>query len=182
MGTANFKSMDDFPLIVADDSYCKVCPECGVTNGKDAGKCDVCGCDLANVEAVYDELGMQDICRDMETVAKWLTDAQPFYDVTVQSGYYAGLQFYVDCKYYDIESMDNEDAQCEFGLCRSVMLRKFESAGNMIRRELKKAKAELGLMELGVTARFSNGETLYTEIKPDMPKRAALKVALAKVA
>ena len=93
-----------------------------------------------------------------------------------------GLQFYVDEKYCDVEDMDNEDARMEFGKCRSKMLRKYTSEGNWLRRALQKAKAELGLMELGVVAHFSNGETMYTEIKPDMPKREALKVALASVA
>ena len=28
MATGNFKSMSDFHLIVADDIYTKICPEC----------------------------------------------------------------------------------------------------------------------------------------------------------
>lgn len=84
----------------------------------------------------------------------------------------------VDEKYWNIEDMDNEESQYEFGMCRSKMLRKYQVEGNWLRRALKKAKEELGLIEVGVVGRFSNGETLYTEIKEDMTKRAALKVAV----
>lgn len=178
MSTANFKSMSDFPLIVAKDEYCKVCPECGFTQAPDAAKCDECGCNLSEVDSVHDELAMDDIVRNMEARAKELNEYLTFYSVSVESGYYSGLQFYVEEKYYNVEDMDNCESQDEFGLCRSKMLRKYKSEGNWLRRELRKAKDELGLVELGVTARFSNGEVWYTEIKPDMPKREALKVAV----
>ena len=178
MSTANFKSMKDFPLIVAANEYCKVCPECGCTQASNAAKCDECGCDLSGVDSVYDEWTMNDIVRNMETKAKELNEYLTFYTVSVESGYYSGLQFYVDEKYSDVEEMDNDESNYEFGMCRSKMLRKYKSEGNLLRRALQKAKEELGLMELGVVYRFGNGEVMYTEIKPDMPKRAALKVAV----
>ena len=182
MSTANFKSMKDFPLIVAGDEYIKICPECRITNGKTAEKCEECGCDLSGVEPVYDEIGMMDISANMEGKAKELNEYLTFYTVSVESGYYSGLQFYVEEKYCNLEEMDNEESNYEFGMCRSKMLRKYKSEGNWLRRELQKAKADLGLMELAVSARFDNGETWYAVVKPDMPKREALKVALASVA
>lgn len=178
MATGNFKAMRDFPLIVAGDETCKVCPECGCTQASDAVKCDECGCDLSSVDSVYDEWTMQDVCRNMETKANELNEYLTFYTVSVESGHYSGLQFYVDEKYWRIEEMDNAESQDEFGMCRSAMLRKYKSEGNWLRRALQKAKKELGLKELGVVARFGNGEVMYTEIKPDMPKREMLKVAL----
>ena len=178
MSTANFKSMSDFPLIVAEDEYTKICPKCGCGQGGTPDKCECCGADLSGVDSVYDEWAMDYIGRNMETKAKELNEYLTFYTVSVESGYYSGLQFYVEEKYYNVEDMDNCESQDEFGLCRSKMLRKYKSEGNWLRRALQKAKEELGLMELGVVARFSNGEVMYTEIKPDMPKRAALKVAV----
>lgn len=178
MATGNFKTMRDFPLIVATDEYTKICHECGCGQGGTTDKCECCGADLSGVDSVYDECAMDFIVSNMETKAKELNELLTFYTVSVESGYYSGLQFYVDEKYWHIEDMDNDESQEEFGLCRSKMLRKYKSEGNWLRRALHKAKDELGLMEFGVYARFSNGEVMYTEIKPDMPKRAALKVAV----
>ena len=182
MATGNFKTMRDFPLIVADDEYTKVCPECGCGQGGTPDKCEICGADLTNVESFYDEFGMSERAKEMEKKADEMNECLTFYTVSVESGYYRGLQFYVSEKYCDLENMDNEESNYEFGMCRSKMLRKFKSEGNWLRRELQKAKADLGLMELGIVARFSNGEVMYTEVKPDMPKRAKLKVALNSVA
>ena len=178
MATANFKSMRDFPLIVANDEYTKICPECGCDQGGTPDKCECCGADLTAVESIYDEWGMQDRIKDMESKAEELNEYLTFFTVSVESGHYSGVQFYVDEKYYDLTTWTNDESQDEFGLCRSKMLRKFKSEVNWLNRALRKAKDELGLVELGVAARFSNGETWYTEIKKDMPKRAALKVAV----
>ena len=176
MSAANFKSMDNFPLIVAGEEYVKVCPECGVSNGNDADVCEDCGASLADVDSVYDEWGMDSMASEMNHAAEDLNFYLRFHEVSVESGYYSGVQFYVHEK-YDVESMDNEDTNYEFGMCRSVALRKYKSEVNFICRKLREAKDNLGLMELGVTARFSNGEVWYSEIKPDMPKRTALKIA-----
>ena len=164
MSCPNFKSMMDFPLIVTEDHYIKVCPECGLTQDSNAEKCEDCGCDLTDVSAIFDEFESDYLCKAMEKVAERLNTEQPFYNVTVESGYYCGAQFYVEDKYWKIEQMENEESQEEFGLCRSAMLRKYKSVGNMIRRELRKAKQDLGLWELGIVAQFHNGETMYTKV------------------
>lgn len=173
MATANFKTMRDFPLIVAYNRYTKICPECGCGQCGTPDKCEICGADLSAVEEICDEVGMQDLVKDMEDKADALNENLTFYEVSVRGGYYTGVQFYVDEKYWKLEDMDEEDAQEEFGMCRSDMLRKWEDECNWLRGALRKAKKELGLMELGVSARFSNGETLYTEIKDDMQKTDA---------
>lgn len=164
MSCPNFKSMMDFPLIVTEDRYVKICPNCGLTQDSTADKCEECGSDLTEEKEIFDECGNQYLVGEMEKVAQRLNAAQPFYNVTVEGGYYCGVQFDVDEKYWKIEQMDNEESQEEFGMCRSLMLRKYKAAGNLIRRELRKARADLGLIELAVVGRFSNGETLYSKV------------------
>jgi hypothetical protein len=156
--------MMDFPLIVTEDRYIKICPECLCGQDSEKDKCEICGCDLTEVEGIFDECENQYLLGEMEKVAKRLNTEQPFYTVSVDSGNYCGLQFYVEDKYWKIEQMDNEESQEEFGMCRSKMLRKYKTAGNLIRRELRKAKYDLGLWELGIVAQFSNGETIYTKV------------------
>ena len=180
MATGNFKTMTDFPLIVKGAEYIKVCPECYLSNSSDADKCE-CGCDLSEEEAIVDESECTYIIGEMEKVADALNEAQPFYKVTVESGYYSGVQFYVEAKYWKLEEMDNEESRDEFGMCRSEMLRKFKVAGNTIRKGLRKAAEELGLDELLVAARFSNGETWYSKVDPKKGPtlRQAAKMAIA---
>ena len=181
MATANFKTMADFPLIVGSETYIRVCPECGISNEATAEKCEECGCDITGTDAILDDWYCEDLAQQMKKVADELNNAQPFYKVTVESGYYSGIQFYVDEKYCDIEDMSNEESQDEFGMCRSKMLRKYKVAGNMIRKGLYKAKDELGLDELVCTARFSNGEAWYSKVdtRKPLPVKVAVKAAIA---
>ena len=100
----------------------------------------------------------------------------------VRSGYYVGVQFYVEEKFYGkIEDYTNEDTQCEFGMCRSKTLRKYKTECNKIRRELLKAREDLGLIQLGCIGIFSNGEAVYTKIDPEKGPtvRQAAKMAIA---
>ena len=163
MSTSNFHHMEDFPLIVAENMFVRVCPDCGVANERGAEKCD-CGCDLSCVEEEYDQLAMDGLVSDMERVAAELNDAQQFFEVSVKSGYYSGVQFYVEDRHGDVTTYDNEGAKYEFGVCRSEMLRRFKVAGNRVRRGLHKAKKELGLDEIVCYARFSNGECVYRRV------------------
>lgn len=181
MATANFKTMADFPLIVSDDIREKICPECGLGNCEDADKCEDCGCDISEVKTVIDNFLCSERAREMEKVAEELNEVQDFYTVSVESGYYAGLQFYVEGKYWHIEDMSNEESRDEFGVCRSEMLRRYKVAGNKIRRGLYKAAKDLGLDTLVCTARFSNGEAWYTKVEPNkpLPIRVAIKAAIA---
>ena len=181
MATANFKTMHDFPLIAANDVYSKICPECGLSHGEDDDKCSECGCDLTDVEVVVDDWACEDIYKMMVKAAERMNDAQPFYKVTVESGYYCGAQFYVEDLYDGIEDFTNEYARDEFGLCRSEMLRRYKVAGNKIRKALYAAKDELGLDELVCIGRFSNGEAVYEKVdsKKGLTLRQKAKAAIA---
>lgn len=180
MATPNFKTMANFPLIVKGEEYLKICPKCHISNSTDVEKCE-CGCDLTEVEVSLDDCECDYVMKEMDKVAAELNDIQPFYTVTVESGYYSGIQFYVDARYGDVTELDNSDSQYEFGMCRSKMLRKFKVAGNKIRKALYKAKDALGLDELICTARFSNGEAWYSRVdtRKPIPLRIAAKAAIA---
>ena len=181
MSAPNFHTMADFPLIVAETEYIKICPECHTGMDSSTDKCEFCGCDLSEVEPIYDDFRNEEITHMMDEVAAELNEAQPFYSVSVESGYYTGVQFYVDCKYCDMEAFTNEEAREEFGMCRSEMLRKFKVARNTIRRRLYKAKDEIGLDELLCTAMFSNGEAWYQKVdtRKPLPLKVAVKAAIA---
>jgi hypothetical protein len=173
--------MANFPLIVADDPKCKRCPECGMCNAPDDKECGECGASLEGVEEQFDDLAMEDITSEMERTAEKMNEGLLFHNVEVKSGYYVGVQFYVEEKYNKLEDFTNEDTQYEFGMCRSKTLRKYETECNKIRRELHKAREELGLELLGCIGIFSNGEAVYTKIDPKKGPtvRQAAKMSIA---
>lgn len=164
MSAPNFKTMMDFPLIVADYQYCKICPECGCGQDPENEKCECCDADLTEVEERVDEILCQETTNEMEKVAARLNEVQPFFKVTVESGYYCGVQFFVENKNDPVEDMENDDTNYYYGMCRSKAMRKEKAAGNLIRRELRKAKDELGLIELACLGIFSNGEAVYEKV------------------
>ena len=56
MSAPNFHTMADFPLIVAETEYIKICPECHTGMDTSTDKCEFCGCDLSEVESIYEIL------------------------------------------------------------------------------------------------------------------------------
>jgi ribosomal protein L40E len=164
--------MRNFPIIATDTPHCKFCPKCGDWNPEDAETCESCGAPLGDAEC--DELATEDLCRSMTRAADAIGGLM-FHKVTVESGYYCGIQFYVEELYEDAEDFTNEDSNHEFGLCRSAMLRKLKSERNRISRELRKAAADLCLDELIVVGRFSNGECLYSRVHGTPTVRQAAK-------
>lgn len=102
----------------------------------------------------------EDDFRGAKELAENFSRDLEFFDVTVESGYYESFQFYVESRHGDVEDMDNEDTHYYFDLCRSKALRKEASELRKIRRWLMARKAG-GYNEVGIVARFSNGETWY---------------------
>lgn len=166
MSAPNFKTMADFPLIVAESHYRKVCPVCRLCNCDDADTCKKCGADLTDVQAEYDDLAGEDDYENMSWYAKKANEDQDFYTVTVESGYYTGLQFYVTAKYDedDVERMDDDDCDYEFGKTKAEALADLRAAAETVRKELECAKEELGLTELSCIGVFSNGEAVYRKV------------------
>lgn len=114
------------------------------------------------------EMEMQEEADEAKRLAEDFTENLRFHDVTVISGYYNGVQFFVEEKnsaVFDLDKdskycIDNEDAHYYYGECRSKVIRAADAEKRKIRRWLENLKSN-GYEILAVTARFSNGETLY---------------------
>lgn len=171
MGTCNFHSMKNFDLWAVDDFYFKVCPECGF-GGQDGDECEYCGADLSDVDPEFDDVAelvfYEDVLRDLEEINAGLL----FHEISIKSGYYAGLQLYVELNHAadnagftedGPEYVDNESARYYFDLYRSQAIRKYEAEQRKINRILAKIGAAYGMDKLAIYARFSNGETWYTK-------------------
>ena len=107
--------------------------------------------------------------REAERLAEEFTDSLVFHNVTIEGGYYDGFQFWIEEKYsgqFDLDKdseycIDNEDAHYYFDMCRSKAIRAADAEKRKIAKWLEKVAAENGYSILVVTARFSNGETIY---------------------
>lgn len=86
-----------------------------------------------------------------------------FHKITLRSGYYTGVQFYVEVEHDLTEDKDytNDDCHYYFDCCRSVAYRKYEAEIRKINRKLAALGKEYGFQEYVCTARFSNGEAWY---------------------
>lgn len=161
MGTCNFWTMENFDLwaVGSDRFYSKCCPECNF-GGLEGDVCEYCGADLADVSEEFDEIAemvfYEDLLADLEEENAGLL----FHEITIKSGYYEGLQLYVETRHY-VEEYDNDDTQYYFGLCRSVARRKYAAEQRKIGKILERLGAAYGMDQLAVYARFSNGETWY---------------------
>ena len=172
MSTANFWSMNNFPLWARDFyTEVKICPECHLMQEKENNQCDECGYDLSDIEVedYYDEWVAQDTCATIQKELENINNDLIFHKIELKDGYYSGVQFYCGTKDFDEDKngeldLDNDDAHYYYDMCRSQARRKYKTEINKINKLLKKLGTEYGFDAYGVSARFSNGETWYTKI------------------
>lgn len=175
MGTCNFWTMKNFDLwaIPNDCFYFKFCPDCGFSAGDDETECSECSADLSDVRPVYDEWAAEIFCDELQNDLDTENKNLLFHKISIRSGYYAGLQLYVELSSYadqagftddGPEYVDNESARYYFDMYRSQAVRRYESEQRKVNKILDRIGRAYGMDKLGVYARFSNGETWYTKI------------------
>ena len=91
-------------------------------------------------------------------------DSLTFHELQFKSGYYDGVQIYVEEKENPHE-LDNEDCQYYYDMCRSKAIRKYDSEVRKINRWMEKVAPEYGWRELHCLGIFSNGEAIYEYAK-----------------
>lgn len=87
-----------------------------------------------------------------------------FHEITFKSGYYKGIQLYVEEKENPYE-LDNEDCRYYFDMCRSEAIRKYDTEIRKINRWMDNVAVEHGWRELNCIGIFSNGEAIYEYAK-----------------
>lgn len=107
-----------------------------------------------------------------------------FYQITLRSGYYCGVQFYVEMTSWADEAgfdedgatrwADNESCRYYLDMYLSEAKRKFETETRKVNRLMAKMADAWGFEEYVCVARFSNGEAMYAKASN---KRARLKAA-----
>ena len=139
MGAANFKQMDKFDLWVYEPDFCVDLPE--------------------NPEEWDYDQDYEDFTHNFDSLPKPNTD---FFDISLTSGYYSGVQIYVDYKpdLCDPKHLTNEDTRYFLDLPLSVAKRRHEAEIKRIQKWLARL-GRIGAVKLISVARFSNGEVWY---------------------
>lgn len=104
------------------------------------------------------------LVRDIEEALESLNRSFLFHKISVESGHYYGIQFYVE-ESYDLDELDNDDCRYYFDMFRSVAIRRHTSETNKINRILSRMADEYGFEEVFCSSVFSNGEAVYTPVK-----------------
>ena len=91
-------------------------------------------------------------------------DSLTFHELQFKSGYYSGVQIYVEEKDNPHE-LDNDDCNYYYGMCRSKAIRKYEAEIRKINRFMDNVAPEYGWRELHCLGIFSNGEAIYQYAK-----------------
>lgn len=161
MSTANFKTMENFPLYVTDAPEVPVCPLCGAQfEDENSHECECCDY-TGEPEMTTDPFFYDDLFYGLKEPLEELNDSLLFYRVSLESGYYCGVQFYVEEKTDLPQELDNEDCRYNWDLCRSVAIRKEERERRRIIRKLDALALTYGFQKIVCVGIFSNGEAIY---------------------
>lgn len=83
-----------------------------------------------------------------------------FHSMEFKSGYYAGVQLYINTMENPHE-LDNEDCKYYYDMCRSQAIRKYEAEIRKINKWMEKVAVQYGWKKLNCLGVFSNGEAVY---------------------
>lgn len=98
--------------------------------------------------------------EELETEADRKNEDLLFHKISVRSGYYTGMQFFVETVGEIPEDCDNNECHYNWNMFRSVAIRKYEAEQRKIRCWMKQTAQYYSMTCLEVSGRFSNGETL----------------------
>ena len=154
MSTPNFETMRNFPLFIWEVQT----PEQAELDEYEMDETDY-------IQMEYDDQTMY-----MKEVIKELTDKTPlqFHDIEIKSGYYSGLQLYVNDNkdgYGIPEENDNYTCNMVWNTCRSKAIRAYKSEVNKVKKILKEIAKRTGMTQLECIGIFSNGEAVYRKVE-----------------
>lgn len=156
MSCPNFTTLKDFPLIVYKFDYKTAKEEYERYYSEP----------YTQEMAFYDEEAEIDAFNEE---VKEFADTLKYYKLELKSGYFEGVQFYVEdaCEYWaldDLDDLTDEDAEDLFGekaaTIRLEVAQEKQKILDFMREYLRRGWTELSLRGI-----FSNGEAVYKEIK-----------------
>lgn len=99
--------------------------------------------------------------EELETEADRTNEDLLFHKISVRSGYYTGMQLFVETVGEIPEDCDNNECRYNWDMFRSVAIRKYEAEQRKIRRWMKQTAQYYNMTCLEVSGRFSSSQTVY---------------------
>lgn len=153
MAAANFKYQENFDLWAGDFSI----PLYPIDDNGDEDE------NAAPVDYLFDDYAYNEAQAKIDEVNNGLK----FYKLRLSAGYYAGTQIEID----DGEAPDEyylqhyrRDVFAEYGVNSYVLRRMIQAEQQRINSVLLPLFKEYGFNKYTISARFSNGETWYTQV------------------
>lgn len=112
---------------------------------------------------VENQLFYEDIFHGYDGFKKVMEDFNDvlvFHELKIESGYYDGVQIFVEEKENPHE-LDNEDCRYYYDMCRSKAIRKYDAEIRKINKWMEKVATQYGWEEIICLGVFSNGEAVY---------------------
>ena len=125
-----------------------------------------------------DEYDLQETFLSVSDAVETVNDELHFHKISVISGYYSGIQLYVE-EQHDPNDYDNSDCRYFFDMYRSQAIRRYKSEINKINRKLRRIADRYGFERLACTAVFSNGEAFYERVENTVRTRTREKASVA---
>lgn len=176
MSTANFYTMENFnlfikvyePMTLEDyaenefhyDDY--LYPQYEEADDEEE-KVEILEESYDNAMKQWEEDFYHDIYYDddgFKAVMEKFNDDLMFHKLELKSGYYDGIQIYVE-ETENPHELDNDDCKYYYDMCRSQTVRKYEAEIRKINKWLEKVSTEYGWRKLYCLGVFSNGEAVY---------------------
>ncbi len=115
----------------------------------------------------YDEFIYDDFQMDIEPDIEQLNEGLLFHKVSLKSGYYDGVQLYIDCEHELDLYNDYDDDECfyYFDMNKEDSYEAFFREIEYLKKELLKIAKNHGMNHLRCAGIFSNGEAIYYEVQ-----------------
>ena len=159
MGTCNFWTMDDFDLVVMDDEKML-----NVFLGEEFF--EERKAEIEDYDPMGDiELAWELFKEDIDPLVDDLNDKLEWYNIGIKSGYYDGVQFYIDTEWLPIEEWDDDDCYGEFGCDKESTIEGIANEKKAINDFLDTMVKDYGFERIRCVGTFNSGEAVYEKVE-----------------
>jgi len=132
-------------------------------------------------EEEYYEQGLDYVFEELQNEINEINDKLDFFKITLKSGYYAGIQTFVEQRnkyneydeplyivdnYDNLDKYDSKDIYKTYGYNKYILKRKIEKEIKLINNKYLKSLQPIYDFDCyRVVGRFSNGETIYEKVE-----------------